>query len=245
MKKTPALAALILAALSSASYAVTVSHSFVVNTYGTGNDLTVSSTDLINNGQPTVVNVTTDYVPLNSGYGAATVLTDGIASGGDSFRTLPSNLQSFTITYDLNTVSSPLGYDITSIFSVAGNPDARARQEYYVYYSLVGDSSFIQLPSESFTTDRPNAPFQTNTSTSPGATAGGGGGETGLTILINGLSGVDQIRIVTSVATGNSTAIGGTVYREFDVNGTATVPEASVASLLGVVGTLGILRRRR
>jgi len=246
MKKTPVLAALALAALSSTSMAaVVVTHSYQIHTYNTGNDFTVSSTDLVNNGQPTVVGVTTDYTPFNAGYGAATVLTDGVATGDDSTRTLPSNRQSFTITWDLNTVTAPNGYDITNILSIAGNPDGRARQEYQVFYSLVGDASFIQLIPDNYTTDRPTMPFQTNLNTTPGQVDGGNGGETALTINIQGLTNVDAIRIVTSVPSGNSQAGGASVYREFDVNGVASVPEASVSAFAGLIGVLGLIRRRR
>lgn len=232
----------LIAIASTSSAAIVVTHSFALNAYET--TFTASSTDLINSGQTTLGTVTSDYNRLNGNYGTVGVLYDGVSTGNDSTRALTSNLQSFTITFELDTGTNTLGYDISSILSYAGNPDGRARQEYQVFYSLVGSSSFVQLIPDNYTTDRPSQPFQTNNSTTPGDLAGGSGEESKITINVSGLSGVDAVRFVTSVASGEDTRFGASVYREFDVNGIATVPETSTALLSGI-GMLALLRRRR
>jgi hypothetical protein len=234
---------LALPAVSSA--AVSATHSYSLQDLGT--PYAVSSTDLINSGQPTLSSSTTNYTPFNasSSYGDAEVLTDGIATGDNSFRTLPDNLQGFTSTYILDTSANTFGYTISGISTYAGNGDSRARQEYQVLYRQVGSTDFVRLVPEDFTSDRTDTqPFQTNNSTNGGDLGGGDGGETELNIVINDLTGVDAIRFVTQPASGNSEADGASVYREFDVIGNASVPEPTTA-LLSALGIFGLFRRRR
>lgn len=139
-----------------------------------------------------------------------------------------------TTTYTLNTVTSALGYDITAINVFSGWQDDRANQSYRLFYSLVGSAAFIQLGGDIVAGPAGNAQGSTLTQTFD---------TTGAAIL----TGVDAIQFVqfNGPAANDGT---GTVYREFDVIGTATsaaIPEPATASLaLMAMGGL-MLRRRR
>lgn len=212
-----------------------------------GNAYPVSDSDLINGLSPT-----TDY---NSIDGAnVSRLTNGITSDDGADRSL--DLNGFTATYSLDLGANPLGYVVTAINTFAGAGDYRARQEYLVYYRLVFDdpttlgidesTDFVQLMSPGpSTTDRPAGIFQTANSSTPGDTfpAFNAGGETKIEISITGLSGVKDIRFVSTAPSGNNDNSGNTSYKEFDVIGSA-VPEPSSFALL-LVGVATLLGQRR
>ena len=129
-----------------------------------------------------------------------------------------------TITYDLDLSGAGGGYDITSIVSYAGWSSASLGQQVItVEYSTVGSAGWTSLGTG---TNQP-APASVSTrvtfedDTNPG-----------VDVIA---SGVDAIRF---------TSGDWTVFREFDAIGTATIPEPSVAALLGL-GGLALLRRRR
>jgi hypothetical protein len=128
-----------------------------------------------------------------------------------------------TLTYNLDITSNTFGYDISEILLFSGWQDARAGQSYIVSYSVVGDSGFTMLAD--VTQAASGGSFVTRTfdnTFSPLAT------------------GVDAVRFEIR----NFGSLTDTVYREIDVIGAASVPEPS-AALLGGLGVLALLRRRR
>lgn len=132
------------------------------------------------------------------------------------------------ITYNLDVSSTPLGYDLTKIVSIAGWQDAGlGNQNLQVEVSTVGSASFTILATGSnndFGTTLGGTSIVTMQDATPGAVIA---------------SGVDAIRF-TSLDSGGTN--NNAVFREFDV---IAVPEPSAALLLGFAGVGLLLRRRR
>lgn len=207
----------------------------VSSTTQTTYDSTISTTDLLAGATqtPTGSAFTGDSNGIHDGISLANNLT---ATGGNIYLNVNGNV---TLTYDLT--GSVTGYDLTSIVSIAGwttNAQHHAAQFYEVLFSVVGSTDYTSL------------------SLTGGAASGGkvsydpiasGQGSTKVTITEDSsgiiASGVDSIRFVLTHQPDNLE--NDTVYREIDVFGNATVvPEPSVA-LLGGLGLLALLRRRR
>lgn len=137
-----------------------------------------------------------------------------------------------TTTYTLNTVTATLGYNITAINVFSGWNDTRADQSYRLFYSLVGSAAFIQLGGDIIA--------GAGTNTNPSSTLTRTFDTTGAAIL----SGVDEIRFVQFDGPASFDGTG-TVYREFDVIGSATtIPEPATAAL-GLLALGGLMLRRR
>jgi hypothetical protein len=135
-----------------------------------------------------------------------------------------------TTTYEFDLAASPQGYDIDEIRLFSGWGDGRAAQSYRIHVSTVGDASYQQLGTD--------------------IAVNGSGGSLLTRTYDNGgvpiATGVDAIQF--EFYNGPQTYDGNqTVYREFDVLGTATVPEPSTACLaaLGLLGLIGFGRRRK
>lgn len=196
----------------------------------TAYDADASSVDLIDAGSSTLAASSLaacsfGWAPagLNNGV-AADTSTDTSLYAADSGPTLPAQS-----TFSLDLTTATLGYDLSSIVSIAGwnNPAIPyGNQRFTVEYSQVGNASYSTLFA-----DHTVAPWS-------------GTGATRVTVTDDAgflATGVDSIRVTYNATTGNRTII-----REFDVQGTATVPEPSSALLIlaGGVG-IGLLRRRR
>jgi len=195
---------------------------------------TILANDLIGQGTTTLLNaVQANYAPYADSEPANTILNDG-SNGAD---TNPStNIGSafdsdgiFTVTYNLNLTIATLGYDLTRIRSYAAHFDNRTGQNYSVLVDYVNDGlgNFVSLGS--FIGTNAGGVHQASRVTlendvSPGLTAF--------------TSGVAAIQFITAPATPAAT-----VWREFDVEGVATVPEPSTI-LFGMIGTAGIFSRR-
>jgi hypothetical protein len=216
----------------------------VSTTAGVLNAYTVSNTDLLQ--LPGTTGSSSGYSAFTSGgftFGLPeTVLRDGNAGPNNTTNTGWS-IQAFegtnqnpqyTVTFTLDLTNAANGYDLTSIAAFTGWTD-RAAQTFNIYYSTVGSSSFIKLNS--------------------GNTVGGALDAFGDTSIINGsirttvtdtagmiAGNVDEIRFEML-----PTAANGSVYREIDVIGVASVPEPSTYGLIGA-GSLALaafVRRRR
>lgn len=192
-------------------------------------DSEISSTDLINMGQPTLSGSPSSSVAPYGSY-AVTGLNNGSANTSDSstFAFWSSPGSNPVVTVNLDT-SDNQGYDIQSMTSIAGWSSAAYRyaaQQYDVHYSVVGDPNFTPLTSVDY------VPF---TSTGAGASKVTISDTTG-TLATN----VDALRF-TFYLIENETA----VWREIDVTGIATVPEPGSAVALLSLGTVALLARRR
>jgi len=229
MKPTPVFIA---AALTLSTYAAcgAVTFTEVQSNSDTAYVANVSNSDLINQGASTLAaaTVASSYDGTAwSGAGINDGLGGTIADGRDALYGLsPATFPRISI-FDLNLATNTLGYDITSITSIAAWNNTvvgYGDQNFTVEYSVVGSASYTTLFA--------NHAFGTLTGT--GATMITATDSSGVLA-----SGVDSIRVtyLTPVS-------GRTMVQEFDVNGVATVPEPS-AILLGTLGMLGLLRRRR
>jgi hypothetical protein len=206
-----------------------------------------SSTDLINQGQPTYASSSsTGYTSFNNSTTSA--LNDGSpglpSSAGTDLTTVAFDLDgTWTTTFNLNTNpgtgGSALGYAITQIQTTAGWPDERADQTYALSYSTVAaPSTFIPLGTFSLDSravanpSSPSTPFN-------------GASEITLTDSTGILAThVAALQFSFSELNGGNS---GTVYREIDVLGHAVVPEPSsiVLATLAMVGLALAIKLRR
>lgn len=196
---------------------------------------TVSSTDLVNAGQPTLASPpsTTNYIQ-QSGFGAVGVINDGQFTTNQSDGMLDTNstpnVVNYTVRFDLDTSTNTLGYDISEINTYSYWSDERYSQSYTVFYSVVGDPNFQQLGSSRFTLEGLDqtraAQLNITDDTNP-----------------NLATNVDAIefRFYRPIS-GNSSSDG--VYYEIDVFGTPTIPEPGSLILVGAGSALLLVRRR-
>lgn len=128
----------------------------------------------------------------------------------------------YSITYTLDTTANSAGYDITSIATISGWSASRIAQNYDVTYTTVtGDTVTLA----------------TNVNHNPGA-------EGSLKIALTDSGGLLATG-VKSITFNIFNPGFGTVWRELEVEGSATpVPEPAAMGLLGIAA-LGLMRRRR
>jgi len=200
----------------------------------------VSSTDLINNGQETL----SSYDAPEGSYGLnKTGMNDGSSTEASADNTYyASTLVTFPVvaTYYLDTSINTLGYNITSIESFMGwheHTAHQADQSYSVEVSTVDNSDYSLLATVNYNPfiddDQWNASYHYSHVEIAEDSTG---------ILA---SGIDSIRFTFS-SPGTDGRSPGTVIRELDVYGTATVvPEpAAIAMLVAVTGICIFVRRR-
>ena len=215
-------------------------------------DTTISTTDLVNSGAPSLASVSS--TPLDAG--ALGYMHDGTFGWGtirEYWVPLPSSEYPATIDFNLDVVANPLGYQLTSLSTIAGggvvagpgDPAGRehefAHQSYTVSYSLVGDPGFT--------------PFRTVAAL---ADPGDGQGTRQLSskvTLVNIASvvpaGVDVVRFqwfdpAPSIVSSSHPDRTFTIIREIDVFGSAVqIPEPSSALLLALAGGIVFRRCRR
>ena len=130
-------------------------------------------------------------------------------------------------TYDLNIVTNRFGYDITAVQVYSAWADTRAGQNYQISYALVSAPAVFLALGGNVLVNESFASVITRTADSNLGTS-----------LI---SGVSSIRFEQAA---NGVPGDGSVYRELDVEGFATIPEPTT-SVLGLCGSLLLFRRRR
>lgn len=200
-----------------------------------------SATDLINAGQSTLTSASVSVTAFDRPEGGPytySVLNNGLGAESTSD---PYNFTqvgyidgvSFSATYTLNTTANPLGYDISKVQTISGWGDMRSGQWFDLWVSKVGTpSTFELIGTYTFSNNASSYVIQTLTNNGGGALSNG-------IVTASGVAAVKFISAPPEIGYGN-----GTMWREFDVFGGATVPEPAMLGLLAL-GGLALLRRRQ
>ena len=189
----------------------------------------VSASDLLNGMTPTVGGVWTYDAGASPGQ-----LTDGIH--GDTF--LPTYTVAgawpnpgATAEYHLGAGANGLGYDITSLASIAAwNSAGFGNQVWTLAVKPLGGEDYVDVVTVNY---QPLDYWE----------GGNWLGATKVSLSDLNLSGVEYIKVTTDVVNGGAN-FGAFVWRELDVSVASTVPEPSAFLLLGLGGA-SLLRRRR
>ncbi len=167
---------------------------------------TVSNADLL---QCNVSSVETNGVVLYNEGNPNTIgsLTDGTTGPGN--REYCIAITSGTITYMLDTLKSPAGYDITGLNSYSGWQDSgRVNQYYVISFRKAGSSTFGDAITNNYA-------FSMK--------------ETRVSVNDINLSGVDAVNLSFPTPQQN----GGVGYKEFDLFGMATITNYTTAGVSG------------
>jgi hypothetical protein len=249
-----AIGALAIASLLSASsFGALVETNYSTSNPPTANadtayDSFILNNDLVNNGQPTLSSVS--ITAGSQGFSNAVGAYDG--SGGTNstnaayFSAFPGSGSTAALAFTLNTSGADsAGYNISEIQSFAGwnASEEFSDQTYTIMYTKVGET--------------PGSYSHTLTSVNylPFVGLANGSQSASTRVVLNDslggsiATGVSQIEFVTSQPVNGSQSDAGwqgTVYREFDVVGTAAaVPEpASMGMLLAACGVMALRWRR-
>lgn len=217
MKRNPPSVTTLLAALGSlvltalpARATVTFSNDYTgtsteaSNASGTAYQANVSTTDLINGKIPATTGWNT------TGGASPNRLTDGLNGASDnSGGTVEGAWTTVgaSATYTLGSGANGLGYNVTSIQSIAAWPNAGfGNQGWIVSVRLLGGSSFTNVGTVNY------QPFTTS-----------GGSSTQVVLGNLNITGIDAIRFTASQVN-NGTNVGAFIWREVDVFGTSTPP---------------------
>lgn len=220
-----------LAAITGLALAATSAHAAVVFT-GAGSATEDSGTELAFAGDVSssdlLHGLAVTAVGFNGG-GDNDALNDGVL--GDSFSVASQingawTADGATATYDLGLGTNGLGWDITSIQSIAA----------WVNVGFGDQAWTVAVSTDDVSYDNVATVFYDPTSD---------GGSTKVTLTDLDISGIQYIKFTANLITGNGNG-DVFIWREIDVEGTATaVPEPSSAALLGLGGLALILRRRK
>ena len=188
---------------------------------------TVSATDLVNQGQPSLASQS--YGSFVGGLGTATptILNNGLLGGaGDATQGTGQDAGggTFTTTYVLTGGSSGLGFDITNIVVYSAWSGGRAGNKFSLQYNTFSNPTLISLGTWTLTDD--NGTLTNSTRLALSDSSGGA-----LSNSFGQLTGVQTLVFTLSPPPSNLAPI----YREIDVFGLSTaVPEPSTGLLLGL-----------
>ncbi|MDB6077703.1 MAG: GDSL-like Lipase/Acylhydrolase [Akkermansiaceae bacterium] len=204
-----------------------------------GVPITVSGTDLVNAGQPTLGSVSSSDF---TAYGDASiaVLNDGLDGGWNSISSntaVTTQTTPWALTYMLNLAGAPNGYDISRIDVMSLWTIDYVNQHYSVLISTTSNPAFTVLDA--------------NVTTTTASSQSGAGSSLLSSLTDNSPSGVIASN-VTGIqfvfeAVPDPTSAGEehqAAYREVDVFGVSSIPEPA-AGTLSLIGLGVILRRRR
>jgi hypothetical protein len=197
-------------------------------------DFTVSSTDLINQGGPSLASESNTAFTSYAGSSIQT-LNDG-TSGGYNINPTATAVDitepSFSVTYMLNLTNAPHGYDLNTINVLSTWNVDYLNQRYAINYSTVADP-------DNFTASLGTFEFDQSQFTDGAAILSTLTDSTGT--LATNVAGIEFTSLQDSVY-GHLAA-----YREVDVLGapTAAVPEPAMAGLGAAIVMLLASRRRR
>ncbi|MGV3531754.1 MAG: PEP-CTERM sorting domain-containing protein, partial [Chthoniobacteraceae bacterium] len=182
----------------------------------------VSDDDLL---QTQLADATVSGNVADEGLGGVGALTDGTFTAGAGNEAYFTPTAGASVTFDLDITLNTLGYDVSSVRGFGGwNDNGRDRQNYSLFYSVVGSDDFVFLGE---------VDFQAGVAAQLASTV--------TSIFDTSLTGVDAIRVEFREPQENL-HVG---YGEFDVIGFATVPEPSALLLLTGAIPLLLGRRRR
>lgn len=208
-----------------------------------------SGSDLANAGQATLDSSSA------SGLNATNLaeMNDGVTNdvGGQEFGASGSDFLTYTFDVSTNT----LGYDITKIVSIFGHQDGfgggRVNQEYEIELTFLDDTTATLVNKTEW---HPGGLFGSGTDewTSVVFENSGGGALHSDTVNIDSggaTSGTDVtasgVKAITFKNFAPATPGGDLNVHEFDVFGTATIPEPATLALLGLGGAVMLAGRRR
>ena len=193
-----------------------------------------SNSDLLNNVSPTLVTTGNTLGTWNTSNGATVPeLNDGIH--GVTFAAAGSSVEGAfpnggaTATYNLGLGANNLGFDITSVQSLAAWVNASfGNQAWTMAVQPAGGGAFRDIATVDY------QPL-------PGGTSIGA---TKVSLTGLNITGIQSVRVTTIVLNGGNSG-GAFVWRELDVFGAPTVVPEPSATLLLSLGGLALLRRRR
>lgn len=185
--------------------------------------------------QPLAGDLLETSVTSVTGENAASLVRNGSFTGAalESNLTFPAQVwgadpANAITTYGFNLSTNPFGYDVTFIQAYSAW-DVRASQNYRIFYAQVGaPTTFIQLGPD-INVPAANVSVISRTLDDAGASL---------------VSNVSSIRFQQLNTQESGYLGGGTVYRELDVQGFASVPEPTT-SMFGLGAALVLLYRRR
>ncbi len=188
----------------------------------------VSNSDLIEGLTPAA---TTGSMDLGASFGT---LNDGSAGATNDVTTGAFSFNPWSVTYNLT--GSATGYDLSAIHSIAAWNDNRISQLFDIQVKTVANPTFHGLGTYQLSTggSTQSSPFEFDANN--GSTQVALAADSGLLA-----TGVTAISFSVSVPQGGTA----TVYREFDVFGSATLPEPASVALLGVAALVLVAAPRR
>jgi len=193
----------------------------------------VSGSDLVNSGQPSLTSFVSSVAP-SFGPGGQNDGTYSLSNTAAASWYHPPAAPPATLTFELNVVDHPAGYEISAIRTYAGwkggGTQTYANQKYTVEYRAVGSSTWSLLQSVDYSPFTSLVDTPANTKVSLTASSG----------LV--ATGVAALRFNLAVPTQSAGTNNGTVLQEIDVIG-QPVGSLPVATTINAPASRSIFQR--